>query len=91
MYAHCNQLFHGARLSLGRSTQEVHRHIWNPKVHKSPLLYPILSQMNPIYTFPSGDFKIQFEPDFLILKKKIKDAYGITLLSVCVSSQFLGL
>jgi hypothetical protein len=46
------------------STQELRRILWNPKshyrVHKSPPLFLILSQIDPVHTIPSYLCKIYF-------------------------------
>jgi hypothetical protein len=44
--------------------EEYRNILWNQKVHypvqKSPLLVPVLSQVNPIHTIPSYFSKIHF-------------------------------
>jgi hypothetical protein len=47
-----------------RHCQEISCFLWNPKfhyrVHKSPLLFPILSHMHPMHIFPPCFSKIHF-------------------------------
>jgi hypothetical protein len=39
-------------LFVNSASQETPHLFWNPKVHKSLLLVPVLSQMNPVLAFP---------------------------------------
>jgi hypothetical protein len=52
------------QVSISAATQELTNVLWNLKVHcrvhKSPPLVPILSQINPVHTFQSYLSKIYF-------------------------------
>lgn len=62
-----------ANSSWGR--QELPQILWNPMahchVHKSQLLVPVLSHMNPMYTLWSYFFKIWFNIGFLSVPKSL--------------------
>jgi hypothetical protein len=53
------------------ATQEIFNILWNRhvynRVHKSPSLFPMLSQMNPVHSTPSYFSKIHFN---IILKSR---------------------
>jgi hypothetical protein len=53
-----------ANCAATQEAQELHSILWNPevhyRVHKSPLLVPILSQIIPIHTIASYLSKIHF-------------------------------
>jgi hypothetical protein len=65
------------------ATQELQNMLWNPKVynrvHKSPPLVPILSQMKPVHTTPSYLSKIHFQIScpFLCLGRLSKESVQV--------------
>jgi len=56
-----------SRSNIHSESQEIHRLLWNPKVHyrvhKGQPLAPILSHMNPIHTFPPYNLKISLKQE----------------------------
>jgi hypothetical protein len=66
------------------ATQQIIGILQNPTVHyhvnNSPLLVPILSQMNPVHTLPSSFFKIHFNVILSLMPRSYTRTSSFTFL-----------